>query len=283
LHSEPLTFAHKDLLFNRLRAIEIPISEFSFANIYLFRHTHHYEIISGKDVFLRGRSYNGSIYLIPTSDLRNVDMEYLAGIIDEVDYIYPVPEEWLTVFDRNRWEISSTEGDSDYFYSAEKMSTYAGKKLHKKKNLLNFFRKHYRHEVLPLTDNHLEDALTILDIWQEESVQNPEETDYAACREGLMKAEELILCGGIYYAEGEPAGFLLGEELNRETFGIHFAKALKRFKGIYQYMFNNFASVLPASCTYINMEQDLGIQALRHSKTSYMPEFKLEKFRVSLR
>ncbi len=92
-----------------------------------------------------------------------------------------------------------------------------------------------------------------------------------------------ILCGGAYYAEGEPAGFLLGEELNRETFGIHFAKALKRFKGIYQYMFNNFASVLPASCTYINMEQDLGIQALRHSKTSYMPEFKLEKFRVKLR
>ncbi len=283
MHSEPLIFEHKDLLFDRLRAIEVPISEFSFANIYLFRQAHNYEIISGKELFLCGRSYDGSTYLMPTSDLRNIDMEYLAGIIDDVDYIYPVPEEWLTVFDRDQWEINSAEDDSDYLYSVEKMSTYAGKKLHKKKNLLNFFRKHYRHEALPLTNDHLENALTILDMWQEESMQNPEETDYAACREGLMKTEELILCGGIYYVEGEPAGLLLGEELNRETFAIHFAKALKRFKGIYQYMYNNFASVLPASYTYINMEQDLGIEALRHSKTSYMPEFKLEKFRVKLR
>jgi len=283
MQQNPLTLEHKDLLFERLKAIEIPISEFSFANIYLFRQTHNYEIIFGKEVFIRGRSYDGSKYLIPTSDLRNVDMEYLVGIIDNVDYMYPVPEKWLSVFDRDRWEISSVEGDSDYIYSVDKLSTYAGKKLHKKKNLLNFFRKHYRHEALPLTDEHLENALTILDLWQEESELNSEKTDYSACQEGLMKAEELTLCGGIYYAEGEPAGFLLGEELNRETFVIHFAKGLTKFKGIYQYMFNNIAGVLSASYTYMNMEQDLGIEALRHSKISYMPEFKLEKFRVKLK
>jgi len=109
------------------------------------------------------------------------------------------------------------------------------------------------------------------------------DTDYAACLEALDRYEELVLCGGIYYADNEPAGFVLGEEINDETFVLHFAKARTKFKGIYQYLFNNFAGILPPKYKYLNLEQDLDKENLRVFKASYLPDVMLRKARVSLK
>ena len=81
----------------------------------------------------------------------------------------------------------------------------------------------------------------------------------------------------------EPAGFVLGEELNETTFVLHFAKARTKFKGIYQYMFNNFAKILPPKYKYLNLEQDLDKENLRVFKSSYVPDVMLKKARVRLK
>ena len=106
-------------------------------------------------------------------------------------------------------------------------------------------------------------------------------TDYRACREALTRMDELVLCGGIWYAEDTPSGFILGEELGSDTYALHFAKGLVAYKGIYQYIFSSFATVLPGQYRYLNFEQDLGIQELRRSKESYRPERMLPKYRVT--
>jgi len=282
MESEPLSLDHKDLLFDRLRAIDIPISEYSFANLYLFRDIHQYQVMENGEVFIKGLSYNGENYIMPTADVRKVDRGIMDGLLATVDYLYPVPEQWLSFFEDSKYQVENQDGDSDYLYSVEKIATYAGKKLHKKKNLLNYFVKHYEHDAKPLTADRIPDAIRILNAWQEESKQEFSDTDFAACRESLVRMDELALCGGIYYVRGEPAGFLHGEELNDETYALHFAKGLKQFKGIYQYMFSNFAGILPKKYHYLNFEQDLGMETLRHSKESYFPEFKLKKYRVRL-
>jgi hypothetical protein len=115
------------------------------------------------------------------------------------------------------------------------------------------------------------------------SKMNPGDTDYGPCREALDRYEELVLCGGIYYAGGEPAGFVLGEELGEDTFVLHFAKARTKFKGIYQYLFNTFAKILPPKYKYLNLEQDLDQENLRVFKGSYVPDTMLRKARVSVR
>ena len=284
MEPQPLTLGHRDLLFDRLRAVDIPVSEFSFANLYLFRDTHRYEVLTdGEVVWLRGRSYDGHAYLMPTTDVRNMDPEGLRAAAGLADFLYPVPEQWLSAFPGDLFRWTFEEGDSDYLFLTERIATYAGKAMHKKKNLLNHFVKHYQHEALPLTEDRLSDAVRILNRWQDESGQTTGDTDFAACRESLVRMEELVLCGGIFYADGEPAGFVHGEELNDSTYALHFAKGLTRFKGIYQYMFNSFALVLPDRYRYLNFEQDLGMEALRHMKQSYLPETMLKKYRVSLK
>jgi hypothetical protein len=220
---------------------------------------------------------------MPTFDLRKIDMAYLRELMRSVEYLFPIPEAWLSIFDPDDFEISFVEGDADYVYTVEKMSTLTGRNLHKKRNLLKQFLEHYQHEAKPLTNDRLADARFVLNDWLATTEMKPADTDHAACLEALDRYEELVLCGGIYYAEGEPAGFVLGEEVNEETFVLHFAKARTKFKGVYQYMFNNFATILPPKYKYLNLEQDLDKENLRVFKSSYLPDAMVRKARIRLR
>jgi uncharacterized protein len=282
---EKLGLAHKDLLAPRLKQAKAGLSEYTFANLYLFRENHQYELVTdaGQGVFIRGKSYDGYRYLMPTADVRTLDLSRLKELMESVDFLFPLPEEWLSCFETDEFDVRFNEGDRDYVYTVEKMSTYKGRRLHKKRNLLKQFQELYRHDARPLTVDLLDQARFILTDWQATSEMNSADTDYTPCLEALDRYDELVLCGGIYYADGEPAGFLLGEEISDETFVLHFAKGRTRFKGVYQFMFNNFAKILPPKYKYLNLEQDLDKENLRVFKSSYVPELMLRKARVRLK
>lgn len=283
MRSERLDITHKDILYDRLRRITIPISEYSYSNLYLFRNTHEYEVIFDKEIFIRGRTYDKHRYIMPTQELSALDPDYIKAVLKEADFIFPVAEEWLSPFPGNAFDLTYRHDDTDYIYTIDKMSTYPGSKLHKKKNLLNQFLAAYKHQAKPLTKANMDDAFKVLDIWQKKTGLAKEQTDYRPCKEALSLYDELILCGGIYYVQDQPAGFIVGEELNEQVFALHFAKADTGFKGIYQYMYNNFANILPDKYKYLNFEQDLGKPALRLAKASYVPDIMLKKYRVSIK
>jgi len=280
---EKLGLKHKDLLIQRLKNITVPLSEYTFPNLYLFRKNHDYDVMTDGEVFIKGRTYDGHVYLMPTTDVRTLDVAALKALMAGVDFLFPIPEEWLPAFSPEGFDITFAEGDADYLYTVVKMSTYAGRKLHKKRNLLKQFNELYTSEARPLTNEHLDQARAVLDGWLVEAGLDAELTDYGPCREAIDRYEELVLCGGMYYAEGEPAGFVLGEEVNDETYVLHFAKALTKFKGVYQFMFNNFAKILPPKYKYLNLEQDLDKENLRIFKSSYVPDAMVKKARVKLR
>jgi hypothetical protein len=280
---EPLSLAHRELLTPRLKTLATTVSEYTFANLYLFRENHAYEVVTDHDVFIRGRTYDGHRYLMPTADVRTLDWGRLKELMGTVEYLFPIPEAWLPLFDPAEFEISFVEGDADYVYTVEKMNTLKGRNLHKKRNLLKQFLELYEHDARPLTNDRLDDARFVLNDWLATTEMKPADTDHASCLEALARYEELVLCGGIYYAQGEPAGFVLGEELNEETFVLHFAKARTKFKGVYQYLFNNFALILPPKYKYLNLEQDLDKENLRVFKSSYLPDAMVRKARIRLR
>ncbi|HXY61559.1 MAG TPA: phosphatidylglycerol lysyltransferase domain-containing protein [Nitrospirota bacterium] len=280
---EKLGLRHKELLAPLLRGAMAGLSEYTFANLYLFRGNHAYDVIMDRNIFIRGTSYDGHTYLMPVFDVRTADIGLLKDLMKTVDFLFPIPEEWLSMFAPDVFEITYKDGDADYVFTVEKMSTYKGRNLHKKRNLLAQFQKLYQHDALPLTNDRLAQARLILSDWQSTSKMNTTDTDYAACLEALDRYDELVLCGGIYYADNQPAGFVLGEEVSNETFVLHFAKARTKFKGIYQYMFNNFARVLAPKYKYLNLEQDLDKENLRVFKSSYVPDLLLRKARVRLK
>lgn len=124
------------------------------------------------------------------------------------------------------------------------------------------------------------DALQVLERWRQ---QQETPGDYAAAREALENMEYLQLCGGIFYVNEKPVAYTLGEELAQgRMFVIHFEKAIleEQHKGVYQYVTQAFAAVLPEKYEQINREQDLGDPGLRQAKESYKPSGFVAKFRA---
>jgi hypothetical protein len=281
---EKLNLNHRDMLYKRLKNINVKISEYSFANLFLFRNSHNYEIIVNQDdIFIKGITYSGESYIMPCKVIEQNDLEKVKSLMKTHGYLFPIPEEWLYLFNSDEYSFSYDEGESDYISLIEDIKTYSGKKLHSKKNLLNQFESKYKHDALPLTSERIDDAKYILEQWQESSGSIPEETDYYPCREALYLYDKLVLCGGIFYADDKPAGFILGEEIHDSVFALHFAKGLSGIKGIYQYMYNRFAHVMPDEYCCFNFEQDLGLESLRKAKLSYKTSELIKKYRISLK
>ena len=130
---------------------------------------------------------------------------------------------------------------------------------------------------------YLPDAMNILQEWQNDSGLASDKTDFEQCSEALQKIPELALWGTIYYIENEPAGFIIGEALNTDTFCLHFAKASTKYHGIYEFMFNDTAKRLQSQYKYLNLEEDMGNKNLRRTKDSYGPELLLKKYRISIK
>ncbi|MFH0754964.1 MAG: phosphatidylglycerol lysyltransferase domain-containing protein [Candidatus Omnitrophota bacterium] len=217
---------------------------------------------------------------MPTEDITSNVVDIIYNLAQKHSCVFPVPEDWCELFRKYPFNITWDEGDSDYVYNIDKIATFKGQALHNKKNLLNQFMSLYTPSAKPLTHALMADARHILDVWQEDMGEDRESTDYFPCAQALELYDQLVLCGGIYYVDDEPAGFIIGEEVNNDMFALHFAKGKRKFKGMYQYMFNHFANLLPTKYAFLNFEQDMGRLALRIAKSSYHPDQILKKFRV---
>jgi hypothetical protein len=65
---------------------------------------------------------------------------------------------------------------------------------------------------------------------------------------------------------------------------MQFEKAVldEEFRGIYQFINQAFASLLPEKYETINREQDLGDPGLRQAKESYRPMGFVKKYKICL-
>lgn len=282
MKSEALDLKHKDLLYNKLKNIDTRISEYSFANLYLFRRNHQYEVCYGDDILIKGVTYDGKKYYMPTFNFNHFNNKEIEILLKDVDFIFPLEYEWVKKYEDD-YIITSNLDDTDYIFTLEKMTTFKGRNLHGKRNLLKQFTENYDAETKPLVESTKDDALYVLEQWQSSIGESINDTDYLANIDAIKYSKELSICGIIYYVENKPVGFIMGEEINIDTFVIHFAKGIKDYKGIYQYIYNSFANMLPKRYAYLNFEQDLGKPSLRLAKSSYEPDILLHKYRLSLR
>jgi hypothetical protein len=281
---ETVDFQHCSLLVESFRNLNLRLSDYTFANIYLFRKISKYELLTTDcGLFISGCNRQEQRYIMPLNDLRNCDLETFRGLLDRQNFFFPIPEEWLSFFPADKFVITCDDGEADYLYLTEKMASFKGGQYTRHRNHLNQFFSLYNPQAQTLAGNNAPQAITILQAWQDDSELVLNKTDFEQCREALEKISELKLWGTIYYIENEPAGFIIGEPLNTETFVLHFAKASKKYHGIYEFMFNDSAKRLLPRYRFLNLEEDMGNKNLRRTKGSYGPEMLLKKYHISLR
>jgi uncharacterized protein len=165
---------------------------------------------------------------------------------------------------------------SDYIYLAEKLYNLSGKKLAKKKNLLSQFRRLYPdYTVQNIVQSDMEAILEHYKKWQtDRNVKDANLTmEYKAVKNTFLFWDKLPLDGLKLLLNGEIIAWTIFSPQTADMVTIHFEKFDPTLKGCAQAINWEAACYLKDAYKYINREQDMGIEGLRHSKRSYDPEF----------
>ncbi len=202
--------------------------------------------------------------------------------------------------------VTEDRDNFDYLYLREELATYPAGKYRKKRALVRAFTDSNSHETHPLTKERAGDALAVLEAWQAgqaraEAVEGYIEggselekdgntsqylieqagiNDYLSAKEALALIDELGLTGMVVYVGSEPVAYCLGEELEAESFVIHYEKGVYGYKGLKQFVVQAFAGSLPPQYKYINREQDLGLPGLREAKMGLRPAKFIKQYRA---
>jgi hypothetical protein len=285
---KPLEIQDKPL-FDEFLAKDPPqVSELTFTNLSIWRH--HYQPAWAEwngCILILFHPQKGSAYgLCPfgpgdkkgaldvlcqeiakqTTDVRicRVGEEFVANHVDPAAY-----------------EVVPDRDNSDYVYLAKDLINLSGNKYHRKKNHLNQFIKNYAFEYHSLNKELVRRVLGMQETWCQirECVVKPDllAEDFAV-HEALTYFEELGFKGGAILINSEVEAFALGEPLNADTAVIHIEKANPDILGLYAAINQLFCINDWSEVTYINREQDMGVEGLRKAKESYYPHLMVNKY-----
>ncbi len=182
--------------------------------------------------------------------------------------------------------IEESRGDWDYLYSVRDLIELKGKRFHKKKNLLNQFKKNYDFEYVPFGTEMIHKAMQMQEdwcVWRDCESSEVLAAENRAISRILTKWEPIqVLTGAAIIIEQKMVAYTIAESFTKDTLLIHFEKGNQDYKGVYQAINQMFLEHSGNKFEWVNREQDLDNQGLRKAKLSYNPLDFLKKYRVIL-
>ena len=270
--------------------------EYSFTNLYLWGHQHMAEI-RGCIVFF-SHFFGRSVYPCPIGkgDLKAAVEAILA---DAKERDIPCRITGITMEDKAKLEalfpgkfhFRSDRDSFDYVYDIHALADLSGKKLQKKRNFCNRFRtEHPNCRTLKLNEDTIPPAKAMVEQWFARRTESDPDRDFLLEQLAMNKffANHSLLNpeGIVLMEDGNVLAVAIGSRLSENTFDIHFEKAREDIPGAYAAVNREFAGYLRSkypALKFLNREDDLGIQGLRHVKTEYRPHHMVEKHWAYLR
>ena len=172
----------------------------------------------------------------------------------------------------------------DYLYLVSDLIELRGRRFHKKKNLLNQFKRKYEYEYVLFTTEMIDRAMAMQKDWCAwrdcESSEALSAENRVIAR--ILKSWEKLptVTGGAILIDQEMVAYTMAESLSDDTLIIHLEKGNQEYKGIYQAINKMFLDHSGSEHKIVNREQDLGDEGLRKAKLSYNPVDFLKKYRV---
>lgn len=183
------------------------------------------------------------------------------------------------------YEIEPDRDSFDYLYDADKLRTLSGKAMHKKKNLLNGFVReyegHFQYETLGI--QNIKEIEAFHEKWMDERRIYDKYNCIDDEEDGIYR-----LLGNCRSIDCKMGGVRIDGELKAYTIGsyvpdiklaiIHIEKADVNYRGLYNYINQQFILHEFPQAVIVNREDDLGQENLRQAKLSYRPIRLEEKF-----
>ncbi len=291
----PLTFDtidldRQDAYRRRLAACPQIGSDYSFINLWGWAGAYGLEWAWEDALVWIRRTRPEPCWWAPVGDWQAVDWVRRLESLKTDLHLERIPETLASLWHEvlgDRIQRRQTRGQWDYLYAVQDLITLGGNRYHKKKNLLNQFRRTYPYTYEPLNAQHVAEALGLQADWC--TWRDCEAVD-------LLAAENRVIlrilnhwnrlagiCGGVLRVDNHMAAYTVGERLTPDTLLIHFEKADPRFKGAYQMINQAFLEASADGLQWVNREQDLDDEGLRQAKLSYHPADFVRKEAVVIR
>ena len=164
---------------------------------------------------------------------------------------------------------------SNYLYRAESLAKLAGRKYSKKRNLLSQASSLYSWTCQQLTSDLIDLCFRVLESIIEEEhppMEGMLAREVAALECTLRHFDDFGQQGILLSVNGRPVAFSIYEAISPTTVAVHFERALRSFKGLYQIVNWEMAKIAVShGFEFINREEDVGDAGLRDAKMSYHP------------
>jgi hypothetical protein len=282
---------HADKIFYNLDYLGC---EYSFGNIYIWRKYYKSMIAFVDDFILLKATYGkNTMYLFPAGagDIK-ATIELLMqdakqnGREFNFSGLTPNMKEQLEVLYPNTFEYAPVRDSFDYVYRTEDLINLAGKKYHAKRNHIARFRELGEWSFEDINNENLAECKKMSDEWcimNECSEDDALKAEACAVREAFNNYNELGFTGGLLKLDGRIIAFSIGERLGKNNFVVHIEKAFYDVNGAYTMINQQFAQHYYNGFTYVNREEDMGLEGLRKAKLSYYPSMLLEKYIATLK
>jgi hypothetical protein len=267
--------------------------EYNFTNSFVWRHVYRLRVARMGDRMLMLSDPESPTFLFPAGRgplepaiERMAEDALIAKVPLRFHSVLPEDRAWLEAKYPGKFSFEACRDAYDYVYERERLATLHGKKLSAKRNHINRFLENnpdWRYE--PISQANIEEVRRMNLAWCVEA-SNRQTSDlggeYCAVEQSLRHYDALGLSGGLIRAGGEVVAFSIGDPLNDDTFLVHFEKAFAEIQGAYPMINQQFVLNNCMDYTYVNREDDTGLEGLRKAKLSYDPHHLVEKYTATL-
>jgi hypothetical protein len=255
--------------------------EMTFANIFIWKDSEHprWTLLNDSLCVLVEPDFEPPYFLPPVGG--NRAPETVAACLRHTPRLSRVPEEFVKRYGAG-FKVEEDPDNFDYIYRVEDLAELRGKKYDGKRNRIKKFESGFRHEYVPLDAKDAPECVRLLQSWFDEK-QNGDpylKAEKVAIVQALASFELLGLKGGVVKVDGRVEAFSIGMRLTDDTAVIQIEIANPGLVGLAQWINREFVRREWPSFTFINREQDMGVEGLRKAKLSYQPVRLLKKFNL---
>lgn len=238
---------------------------------------------------------NQRVYLFPMGD--STDRDGLAQAIREIlddAHAHSARACFRTVTQNaknlllelfpGQFQIEYCRDYAEYLYTHDKLANLPGSEMASKRHDINTFYRCFgdRTVIEPIRPAHLDGILEFQKYWLEDYLGGVEdvqlEYENLAIHRGISHFVELGLSGIVVFVDGKMVGYSYGAPLSDTHYDVIIEKGDRRIPDIYRVLNRELVRMCCQGFTYINREEDVGVEGLRKAKLSYKPNGFIEKY-----
>ena len=238
------------------------------------------------------------VYLFPMGDSTNRERlaQAVQDILDDAHAhgatacfrtVTEQAKQFLQEMFPDRFQFEYCRDYAEYLYTYNKLANLPGSEMASKRHDINTFYRDFgdRTVIERIAPAHLDGILAFQKRWLEDYLGGVEDVqldcENLAIHRGISHFSELGLSGIVVFVDGKLVGYAYGAPLSDTHYDVIIEKGDRRIPDIYRILNRELVRMCCHGFTYINREEDVGVEGLRKAKLSYKPDCFIEKYLVT--